>query len=1157
MEEATNRSEKEGLRCEGSKQEDPGRGGVEVSSFDYSVENFFSMCGEIAALCGESNEPSFEAGEIKRFASMITFLKEWKHFYYEPKIISFSHDTACGQVKDLNSEICLPQFSSAAVPEIEKSPDKLKCSDSTDFVLHAGGDVWAMDWCPRMQDNHESTISCEYLAVAAHSPGSTYHKIGAPLTGRGAIQIWCLVTLVDKVDVQPAKHRAKTRPKKELVREEPGDGLNVVEMPTSRPRGRPRKVPVQDNSLGSLSVGGLPDLLQHRGTSTKRPILSSTDVKESSSKRPRGRPRKSLPPSVEDLIGKEEESSLCHNSQVPLVSDFVLPLSVDSGEVAVALPVSSIVDAKESTPKQRRGRPRKKAVDSRKDCSIASAVELQKNTCILPISSGVNNTESSKQRRRGRPSKKLAPSRNGCSSAFGAELGKDESEQLISADVSCVEPIQQRHRGRPRKNPILSNNSCIVSPDIELGKVTSIPSILSGCSTSHIENVNESIIPVNLALADCALPSCPSPDINCTERSTQRRSRGRPRKKPASSENNSCISSGVEFEKVVSPVPILNVNEPSIVNRSSVGCQADQARTAANCNASSQFLSVVNENGLSVKFVPGSGQNSAPVIYQAGDEGLIANKQKWGLENKEVENSCNNSTCPILHTEDKILSVTIAPHDNACQDETLLNDKMSQKVPHQVEFTSPVIPKNIALPRVMLCLAHNGKVAWDVKWKPYVVNKSECKHHMGYLAVLLGSGTLEVWEVPLPSMVQNIYSSTCGEGIDPRFLKLQPIFRCSKVKCGSRQSVPLTVEWSPHPPHNMILAGCHDGMVALWKFSPDLPSQDSKPLICFSADSVPIRALSWAPYESDGESSNLFVTGGHEGLKFWDIRDPYRPLWDLNPSQRAVLSLDWLKEPRCLIISFDDGTLKILGLSKAASDVPVTGRPFVGAKHQGLLNYPCSAFAIWSVHVSRTTGLVAYCSADGLAIRFQLTAKFVDKGSSRNRVPHILCGSLIDEGQSLKINTPLPKTPLQNVPVQLKKVPNHCGDVFQPMHGQSLYIDESKVANPTDPGDDRSLILVSDNAHAPPLKKTEPKPRDSKEDKLNLSRAPVQQCGVDREITRSSDSRDEGSAQDVFPPKVVAMHRVRWNMNKGRDRWLCYGGSAGIIRCQKISSETC
>lgn len=54
------------------------------------------------------------------------------------------------------------------------------------------------------------------------------------------------------------------------------------------------------------------------------------------------------------------------------------------------------------------------------------------------------------------------------------------------------------------------------------------------------------------------------------------------------------------------------------------------------------------------------------------------------------------------------------------------------------------IPGNIALPRAVLCLAHNGKVAWDVKWQPYHKHDSKCNQRMGYLAVLLGNGSLEV-----------------------------------------------------------------------------------------------------------------------------------------------------------------------------------------------------------------------------------------------------------------------------------------------------------------------------------------------------------------------------------------------------------------------------
>ncbi|KAI5003708.1 hypothetical protein ZWY2020_030868 [Hordeum vulgare] len=39
---------------------------------------------------------------------------------------------------------------------------------------------------------------------------------------------------------------------------------------------------------------------------------------------------------------------------------------------------------------------------------------------------------------------------------------------------------------------------------------------------------------------------------------------------------------------------------------------------------------------------------------------------------------------------------------------------------------------------------------------------------------------------------------------------------------------------------------------------------------------------------------------------------------------------------------------------------------------------------------------------------------------------------------------------------------------------------------------------------------------------------------------------------ELFPPKAVALHRLRWNMNKGSEKWLCYGGAAGIIRWSSV-----
>lgn len=46
---------------------------------------------------------------------------------------------------------------------------------------------------------------------------------------------------------------------------------------------------------------------------------------------------------------------------------------------------------------------------------------------------------------------------------------------------------------------------------------------------------------------------------------------------------------------------------------------------------------------------------------------------------------------------------------------------------------------------------------------------------------------------------------------------------------------------------------------------------------------------------------------------------------------------------------------------------------------------------------------------------------------------------------------------------------------------------------------------------------------------------------------KTSRKMEERSAQeyDVLPPQIVAMQRERRNVNKGSERWLCFGGATG------------
>ncbi|KAK8289975.1 hypothetical protein V6Z12_D07G229200 [Gossypium hirsutum] len=842
--------------------------GAKVSVFDYSVENHFRAMDTISKLCEEPKIDGLYETDIRRFSSSITFLREWRHFDYEPRIIRFANELKDSPGKDVSLGIELPQFSSATVPKDRVYGSNASVEYGKDFVMYVGGSVWALDWCPQVHENPNSLVKCEFIAIAAHPPQSYYHKLGAPLVGRGIIQIWCVLNAgVNEEEATLAKEKSKQIPQNTEA---------VNESSAKRTRGRPRKMPIDESQTDQVK--------RPEGRSRKKSILEFPDSD----------------PDVQPLA-----------VQYPGIS--FQPVSTDN------VPGNT----QENVPHKNHKK--------RKVCKEA--------TCT-----------------------------------------SDATPQTSKKSIKLKSTTQEK------------NNS-----------------------DRKIENEK--------------------------------------------SESSSAINQQIHF----------NTGQEATVSSNVLGCN-------------------------SIKVSPGS------------------------------------------------LS----------------------------------IPGDIALPRAVLCLAHNGKVAWDVKWQPYHKHDSKCNQRMGYLAVLLGNGSLEVWEVPLLNMIKTIYSTSPKQGTDPRFVKLDPVFKCSKLKCGDIQSIPLTVEWSTSPPHDYLLAGCHDGMVALWKFSASGSPKinDTRPLLCFSADTAPIRSVAWAPSGSD----------------------PFLPLWDVHPAPKFIYSLDWLPEPRCVIISFDDGTMRLLSLVQAACDVPVTGKPFGGSKQQGLHVYNCSSFAIWCVQVSRLTGMVAYCGADGTATCFQLTSKAVDKDFSRNRSPHFACGSLTEEEPAVIVNTPLPDNPLP-----LKKPSSECGDGQRSMRyflteslGKNAKDRKAKVPTSNqrtlalydgnDPsvesepeetlaalkskmkpksksertlalcsGNDPSLESEPEETLAALKSKMNPNSKSDGKKKANDSQALAQGTKEATNKEREETEKEGESQMETFPPKIVAMHRVRWNMNKGSERWLCYGGAAGIVRCQEIT----
>ncbi|MED6109924.1 hypothetical protein PIB30_038100 [Stylosanthes scabra] len=668
------------------------------------------------------------------------------------------------------------------------------------------------------------------------------------------------------------------------------------------------------------------------------------------------------------------------------------------------------------------------------------------------------------------------------------------------------------------------------------------------------------------------------------------RPRGRPRKNPigkvvdnTNSETQYIPALAVQFPESSSELPASdgvcwnNEETIPIIDISRRGCKRIEASSEksaqikrprgrpkksskeAVCSSNSENQAVqplvvqVPEDSAEINFSdPADGNNKVSALQQCSVAKQKCTNKVVSACNTVLETPVKSSRLKDNQSEvgyDKDISNALS---------TQVNNDSSQ--PHGSSTMGFVahnsISGNLTMPRLVYCLAHNGKVAWDVKWRPLNMSDPVSKHRMGYLAVLLGNGSLEVWEVPVPRMLREIYKHR--EGTDPRFIKLGPVFKCSMLKCGGKQSIPLTVEWSVTPPHDYLLAGCHDGTVALWKFSIRTSSKcdDTKPLLCFRGDAAPIRAVAWAPFEGDPESSNIIVTAGHEGLKFWDLRNPFRPLRSMQLPPRNIYSLDWLSEPSCIIMSFEDGTMKTISLMKLANELPVNGKTYNGTKQPWLHTFSLSSSAIWNVQVSRNTGMVAYCGADGTAFRFQLTTKTVEIGDSHRTVPFFLCGSVTEEDSTLMINSSVSKGPFP-LKRSIEKV-RHAQS-FRDLLRRSATGEMVKASDP----DSQTLALRDDDDLGTESGSEEalPSAKQSKRQKLTGSnkKKPAESNALvhknDALTTNLGDDTEKsdfGNIPEVFPSKMLALHRVRWNMNKGSERWLCFGGAAGIVRCQEF-----
>lgn len=211
--------------------------------------------------------------------------------------------------------------------------------------------------------------------------------------------------------------------------------------------------------------------------------------------------------------------------------------------------------------------------------------------------------------------------------------------------------------------------------------------------------------------------------------------RGRPRKKPIEDTTQSKRPRGR---------PRKNLIEQSLDNLAIQAVSVKRAEDSSESHAVDEVPGNAKEGSVQEDTV--KKQKRRKQAVSACNLALETPMQSRRLKHKKRAVSHSDNTSPLLLTQNEDMGSSVTNHQiqHYSGQEPAASDNVSDKGSLGTSSASSLISKDVALPRVVLCLAHNGKVAWDVKWRPSNACQSKCKHRMGYLAVLLGNGSLEV-----------------------------------------------------------------------------------------------------------------------------------------------------------------------------------------------------------------------------------------------------------------------------------------------------------------------------------------------------------------------------------------------------------------------------
>lgn len=210
----------------------------------------------------------------------------------------------------------------------------------------------------------------------------------------------------------------------------------------------------------------------------------------------------------------------------------------------------------------------------------------------------------------------------------------------------------------------------------------------------------------------------------------------------------------------------------------------------------------------------------------------------------------------------------------------------------------------------------------------------------------------------------------------------------------------------------------------------------------------------------------------------------------------------------------------------------------------------------------------------------QLTEKAIIKEGGRYRKPHYLCGAFAADSepgsificsQSLVTAPRKQKFFIEPAPRFRREFVARRNKALKVSRGDSGFLPSGTPLDMEKPGskkrklDESSVKTKGSNKHRANVDPSDEFALSLYEDSKDAVQLLNSSSRGGSAVVRTDDYSPGGGGDtpggqsenflgtvENLPLKVVAVQRLRWNFNKGKEKWLAFGGAAGIVRCQYV-----